>query len=116
MRWLSGTTDARQIYFINELVNPFIFTLPKHKKLLYYMMCLTTSGSVKRYKFLKKNNKKTSFPKSINVIKEFLKYSEKEAKDVFNILTDDDIISFAEQLGKQQKEITEIKKELKTRQ
>lgn len=116
MRWLSGTNDARQIYFLNELVNPFVFTLGKHKELLVGLMTLCSSGRDQRYKFPKAKSKKTSkTPKAVEVIKEFFSYNTIDALEVLSMISNDDILSFAEQLGRQPPEITAIKKELKTR-
>jgi len=116
MRWLSGTNDARQVYFLNELVNPFVFNLGKHKELLVDLMTLCTSGKQQRYKFVKVKSKKTSkTPKTVGVIKQFFEYSTLDAIEVLPIISDDDILSFAEQLGRQPPEITAIKKELRTR-
>lgn len=116
MRWLSGTKDARQIYFLNELVNPFVFTLGNHKELLVDLMTLCTSGRQQRYNFNKAKTKKTTkAPKTVEVIKEYFQYNMIDALEVMPMLSNDDIISFAEQLGRQPPEITAIKKELKTR-
>ena len=117
MRWMSGTNDARQIYFLNELVNPFVFTLGKHKELLVDLITLCASGREQRYKFNKVKSKKISkTPKTVNIIKEFFDYNTIDALEVLPIISNDDILSFAEQLGSQPPEISAIKKELKTRQ
>lgn len=116
MRWLTGTNDARQIYLLNELVNPFAFTLQKHKELLVQLMTISTSGASPRYKFNKVKSKKTSStPKSVAVVKSIFGYSSLDALDAMKILKNEDILSFAEQLGMQKPEITAIKKELRTR-
>ena len=48
-RWLSGTYSARQIYFINEIVNSLVFSLPNHKQLLWQLLTICTSGKQQRY-------------------------------------------------------------------
>ena len=116
MRWLSGTNNARQVYFLNELVNPFVFTLPKHKELLVDLMTLCTSGHEQRYKFNKALSKKSSStPKCVAIIMEIFNYNTVDALEVLPLISNDDILSFAEQLGRQPQEITAIKKELKSR-
>lgn len=116
MRWLSGTGDARQVYFLNELVNPFVFNLGKHKELLVDLLTLCTSGREQRYKFNKVKSKKTSkTPKSVEVIKDFFSYNTIDALEVMPMISNEDILSFAEQLGRQPPEISAIKKELKSR-
>jgi len=114
MRWLSGTNSARQIYFLNTLVNPFVFNLPEHKELLYYLMTICTSGKSQRYNWIKGPTKKDKKLSSItNVICDYYKYNSSEAKSVLSLLSREDILSYAEQLGYQTEEITKIKKELK---
>ena len=116
MRWLSGTRNARQVVFLNELVNPSVFSLHKHKQFLYYLMTVCTTGNGQRYfwnKTLSKRSSKT--PTSIKTICEFFGYNTREAADALSLLSNDDILSYAEDLGKQPDEIRKIKKELKGR-
>jgi hypothetical protein len=116
MRWLTGTNDARQVYFINELVNPFVFSMYNHKELIYYLMTTCTSGKNQRYNWTKSSSKKSSStPLSVSVIKDYFNYSTMHAIEALPMLSNDDILEYAEQLGRQKEDITKIKKELKTR-
>lgn len=116
MRWLSGTSSARQVFFLNELVNPLIFEFIDHKKLLVQLMSLCTDGGFTRYKWKKTVSKKgSSMPISVGVIKEYFKYNNTQAKEALPMLSADDVVDYAEQLGRQLDEIKTIKKELKTR-
>jgi len=116
MRWMSGTSEARQVFFLNEIINPFVFPLNKHKQLLLDLLEICGSGKTRRYIWNKaKNNKKTNTPKSIELIKEYYGYSTLQAKEAMTLLTDDDIMQFAWHLGKQPDEIKLISKELKSR-
>ncbi len=117
MRWLSGCTDARQIHLLNELMNPFVFNLDKnHRALLVKLMTICSSGKEHRFKFNKVKSKKTSnTPKTVEVVKRIFQYNTLDALDAIKILKNDEILSFAEQLGMQKPEITVIKKELKAR-
>ncbi len=116
MRWLTGTRDARQIYFLNELVNPLVFPLTNHKKLLVRLMSICTSGSSGRYIWNKAKSKTgTSKPNTVAVIKEIFGYPARQASDAITLLSDQDILEYAEDLGRQPEIIRAIKKELKTR-
>lgn len=120
MRWLTGANDIQQIFLLNELVNPFVFSLPnkqnKHTELLLDLMTLCCSGKAHRYRYVKTKTKKTtSTPKTLDVVKEFFQYSSKDAISALKLISNDDVISFAEQLGRQPPEISAIKKELKKR-
>lgn len=116
MRWLTGTDDARQIYFLNELVNPLVFPLTKHKKLLVKLMSICTSGQFRKYEWNKAKPKTgSSKPNTAAVVKETFGYSTRHANDAIPLLTDEDILEYAEHLGRQPDIIRLIKKELKAR-
>lgn len=115
-RWLTGTMNARQIYFLNELVNPFVFSLSKHKELLFDLMTICASGKKQRYFWNKAQSKKTtSTPECVSVVREFLGYNSIHAIEALPLLSDDDILDYAEQLGRQKEDIAKIKRELKGR-
>lgn len=120
MRWLSGANDPRQITFLNGFLNPYVWHFDtkdhRHKKLLYYLMTVCTSNKKYRYKFNKTVPKKQrAMPKATGVIQKVFDYNSKDAFDAISILTDEAILDMAEQLGKQDAEIKELKKELKSK-
>ena len=115
-RWLSGTPTARQLYFINELVNPFVFSLHKHPELLYDLMTLCGSGKSQRHYWNKTvSNKSTKHPNVIGVIREHFGYNTLQSIEALPLLSNDDRLEYAEDLGRQKDIITKIKKELRTR-
>lgn len=116
MRWLSGTQSAQQIYFLNELVNPFVFSMYKHKELLVDLMTTCAPGRKQKYFWNKARGKaSSSTPTTVGVIREYYRYGSKEAIEALPLLDDDDILWYAEQLGRQPDEIRTIKTELKNR-
>lgn len=120
MRWLTGgqTSDvARQICYLNEFVNPYAFVLQKeHKRLLYNLMSVCTTGTKQNYKFVPaKPQRKIKFPIAIDLIKREFDYSTRDANEVLVLLTDENIIGMGENYGLQKAEIAALKKELKKR-
>lgn len=114
MRWMSGTTDARQIVFLNELVNPFVFSTHKHKDLLVQLLSICGSGRGQRYTWNKaKSKKKSANPIATEVVKEYFGYNTTDAADAIRILSADDVMGYAIELGRQSEDITKLKKELK---
>lgn len=113
MRWMSGTSNASQVYLLNELVNPFVFSLTNHKKLLVDLLSICGPGKTQRYQWKKAGGKKAGKQSlAADVVKEYFKYSTSEAIDVLSLLDDNTIMSYAEQLGRQPDEIKKLKKEL----
>ena len=116
MRSLTGTTSAKQVFYINELVNPFVFNIGKHKELLIDLMTLCTFNAGSFRKNGKPLLKKLSnAPVSQSVIMEYFGYNSIKATDAIDLISKDDIISIAEEMGKDDKILKSIKKELKAR-
>lgn len=110
-RWLSGTKDSGQIVFLNEVVNPYVFSLYEHKHLLYQLSTVCTDGTPKKYNWIKPH-KASKNPLTIEVVCQYFCYGVKEAKDLIPILSKQQIIDYGEQLGYDKEKITKLKKEL----
>lgn len=115
MRWMSGCSDQAQIFILNEVVNPYVFALHRHKPLISYLLTVPTDGKFKKYKWVKNTANVGNMPLSQAVIAEYFGYNSRDSKDALKLLSDDAIIRHAEELGRQPDEIAKIKKELKAR-
>lgn len=114
MRWMSGTQNGRQIMFINEFINPYAFPLTHHKQLLWDLLVVCNNGKKTRYTWNKLPAKKDpSRPTATKAVMQYYDYSSRDAVEALRILTRDDVLEIAEELGWQQEELAKIKREIK---
>ena len=114
MRWMTGTSDASQVFLTNEFVNPYVFALSNHKELLWQLITVANSGTNKKYTWIKQPGRSTtSKPISVDVIKRTYKYSTSDAMDAISLLDVDDVLELATELGVQPDDISKIVKEWK---
>ena len=112
MRWTTGTSDTRQILYVNELVNRYVFHIGKHQELMYKLQCAASSGTPRRYAWIAAKNTAKKI-KGLDVVMDYYEYGPREAKSVMHLLGADDIIAMAEELGYQKEAVAKLKKELK---
>lgn len=115
MQWLMGSTNEFQTVVVNEVVNPYIFSLYKHPSLLCKLMVTTSSGKVGRYSWIKNTSKKIKYPSSVELLQRVYSVSAKEAKNMMSMISSDELIILASQLGWQKDAIKDLQKELKDR-
>jgi hypothetical protein len=108
MRWLAGCNDQLQLIRLNEMANPFVFSLGQNKELLMALLTEATTGP-KRYNWLKtKGSVKSSLRDE--VIMQAFECSQREAR--LMPVCRDEVLAQAELLGWQKDEMTKLKKEL----
>jgi hypothetical protein len=111
MRWMSGTSDERQIILLNEFVNPYVFPLGKHPHLLMQLLQVASSKTSKRYAWLGIKSKKKRV-EAYRVIQEYFELSSRETK-TYVLPPAEELVKMAEELGWQKDEISKLQKELK---
>lgn len=116
-RWLTGTTDKRQILMLNTFVNPFVFEFQKHDaELLHRLFSAVSSGQNYRYSFPKQVKSGAGKSKmTIDIIAKEFNCCKRHAKEYMAIMSSEDIIAMAEDQGYQKKELTALKRELKNK-
>ena len=110
LRWLAGVDDVAQLYILNSIANPMIFSVgAKHKELMMKLFACATSGKVHRHKWMPlKNDKKSAPKKTISLISEYHGMSRREAEDVSHLFSKEDLVNMATKLGWQKDEIKEL--------
>jgi hypothetical protein len=113
-RWLSGTYSARQVFFLNEIVNQLTFSLAPHKNLLWKLLTICTSGKPQRYVWNKLPSKvAVSRPVSTKMVADYYGYSKRDAQDALECLSGNDVLDIAESLGVQAEDLSKVRKEYK---
>lgn len=111
MRWLTGTTDAKQIRYLNHLVNPLVFRLYQHPQLLYKLMMTSSTNTTKRYDWVKKGKPASKTPISLDIVKRSYRCTEREALIYLPLIKKEDIVEMAEALGEDKELIKKLQKE-----
>jgi hypothetical protein len=112
MRWMSGTSDERQIMLLNEFVNPYVFALAKHPHLLMKLLQVASSKTPKRYQWLGIKSKKKNVL-AMAVVQEYFEMSAREVKLLNPFPTEAEVLAMAEELGWQKDDMAKLKKEFK---
>lgn len=111
MRWMSCTSDERQIMLLNQFVNTGMFSLSKHPHLQMRLLQAVSSKQNNHYQWLGvKGNKKASAVK--NVVSQYFGMSMREVAKLNPFPPPEEIMLMAEELGLQKDELATIKKEL----
>jgi hypothetical protein len=112
-RWMSGTADALQLMYVNELVNSLLFKLGKdHEELYCKLLACCGSQRSRRFQWIAEAKKNKTSNLALTVIKDYYEYSTREALDTLDLLSSTDIYELAEDLGWQQDELKKLKKEI----
>lgn len=111
MRWMSGTSDQRQLMLLNTFANRIIFSLSKHPHLLMQVLQVCSSKVSKRYSWLGINSTKKN-TETLNVIAEYFEMSKREAKLYYPIPSNTELIQMAEELGYDKDNIKKLNNEL----
>lgn len=111
MRWMTGTSDQRQIIALNTFTNPYIFSLGKHPELLAQLLSACSSKQQRRYGWLGiKSGKKKTLARQ--AVMEYFDYSSLEMRKLTELPPSSEIMEMAELLGWQKDELAKLKKEL----
>ena len=112
MRWMSGTSDERQIMLLNEFVNPSVFALGKHPHLLMQLLQVASSKTNKRYSWLGIKSKKKNV-EAMRIVGEYFNMSQREVRLLNPFPDANEIMKMAEELGIQKDDLKKLEKELK---
>lgn len=109
-RWTADSSSVYGILVNNEYVNPYTYPLYKHPSLLWKLLTLTGAGRPRRHKWVKRS-KHTNKPISVEIIKQFHGMSTIQAEQSVDLLTYDQLVDMAYNLGYQTAELTKLSKE-----
>lgn len=115
MRWLAGSTNPNEINLLNEIVNSAVFTFgASDKKLLYYLLSISMIDSSARNKFIKPSQRTTA-TEEVKLLQQYYHYSAREAREAAGVLSTDELLELAEDLGYEKDQLKKLKNELSKR-
>lgn len=110
-RWMSGVSDELQILLLNDLVNPHVFSLSGHPKLIKQLMLASASGAHNRCKWIKCKQSRDN-KLCLKAISLFYNVTIKDARQYVVWLSDIEILDIASFVGLQPDELKQLKKQL----
>ena len=109
VRGASSNLEAR-IQLTNEFVNPYIFTLQDHPKLLFKLLCYANGLNEEvRFQFKKKSSKKSTEFK-VKTLMKYYNYNYSHASDILPLLNERDLLEIGEDLGYEKDELKKLMK------
>jgi hypothetical protein len=120
--WMAGTTNQRQLVFLNEIVNMSIFKISEDKEesyrlkdkeeLMMKLLAICSSGKKEKYTWINYKLKHKKSKRSVELIAEHYGMSLKDAEDTLRLFSPEEIMELAELHGFQKDELKLLKKEV----
>ncbi len=114
MRWMYSTKNYKQILNLNEIVNTTLFKNHNHKLLQVYSLMAASVTSTHNHHWIK-NITNIKPNQSILCIMEYYNCSASHAIDYIKLLTLDNLLELAAELGYDNDQHKKIKNESKVR-
>lgn len=111
-RWIYGSPHELQILLLNHAINPYIFALNKHPRLIYKLFTTTSVRPNTVYRW-KSKHQDIKYPLSINIISKYYGISKRESILHLPNYTAADILNMSNDIGLQPDELKNLKLELK---
>lgn len=110
LKWMSYTSDPKQILHMNALVNPKVFALYKHKALSYKLLVSASSGKHYHYKWLKRGNKNSSAV--VNMISDAHNCGIRDAIEILDLYSKEELLDLCSEMNYDKAEADKVKKEI----
>ena len=108
-RWLSGTNRPSQLLLTNEYINRYVMSLYKHPVLIWKLMTAVAPGSAMNHGWRKKlSSQDGTSNAALAVVQRYYKCSSREAQLLLPMLTPEQLVDLAEQLGDQASDIARL--------
>lgn len=111
-RWLTGTHNPIDVMLVNEYVNPYVFTLASHKKLLWLLLTTCGNKSTPKRQWLAPAKRQIIKPLTVQVLVSTLSCSESDAVSYLPMVEKEQILDAAATLGWQADQIKKLDQEL----
>lgn len=109
-QWLLGHPSKDRLQLLDCLVNTQLFTHYSMPNLMYKLMVSASDGKIKKYKYTKIKRKKVTPSIRLELISKYYRCGLREANEYNALMTVDDVIEIAEELGEDKATIRKLKK------
>lgn len=113
LQWMAGTRSEEQMLRLNTFLNYGVFNLSRHPDLLLKLALISSDGKKKKYNWVKKKGRSKKYATSVEVLKKAYRCSTKVALGYIPLLSSEDVIQLASDLGYQDDVLKKIEKELR---
>ena len=118
--WMQNSDNDGQVLYLNEFVNPHLFTTLKGKEdVAFIMLALSSRGRQNRYSWVKRPSNKEKGAKADAVkaiLKEYFEESERNIGYYLERLTAEEFVKICHEVGIQDDEVKKLKKEFEKAQ
>ena len=118
--WMQNSSNDGQVLYLNEFVNPHLFTTLKNKEdIAFILLALSSRGHQNRYSWVKRPSNKEKGVKADGVksiLKEYFEESERNIGYYLERLTSEEFVRICEEMGIQDDEKKKLKKEFEKAQ
>jgi hypothetical protein len=120
LMWMHNSPNDGQVLYLNEFVNPFVFTTLKDMDdIAFILLALSSRGKQQRYSWVKRPTRKEKGSKADGVkaiLAEYFDETERNLGYYFENLTVEEFLEICEEVGIQDDEKKKLKKEFEKAQ